>query len=310
MAEAILSDDELDLTVEGESDPSPGGEETEAGQPADDETLESPPTGRRDAEDDDADWSEKVKKRIGKEVYRRKAAEEREGQLSADIAALRAEIDQIKSHNADAAARATDGELQGKLASARQRLKQAIEDADTDAQLAAQEALADAKIELREAAARQKRADGDDRQGGGRPQTAPATPATAAPATADWLEQNKWYLSRHDTPQKRRLALLAAALDEDLIQEGYSPDDAGMYQELNRRLRAAMPNAADLIKDVGETAPARGRSAGPPTGSSSADGQQRPGGKRRLTQSDLVQMETFGLDPNSQEDRKAWLATH
>ena len=29
---------------------------------------------------------------------------------------------------------------------------------------------------------------------------------------------------------------------------------------------------------------------------------------RRLTQSDLAQMETFGLDPNSQEDRKAWLA--
>ena len=304
MAEAILSDDELDLTVEGESDPSPGGEETEAGQPADDETLESPPTGRRDAEDDDAAWSEKVKKRIGKEVYRRKAAEERESQLSADIAALRAEIDQIKSHNADAAARATDGELQGKLASARQRLKQAIEDADTDAQLEAQEALADAKLELREAAARQKRTDSDDRQGG-RPPATPANPTMAAGAAA-WLEKNQWYLSGQNT----RLARLAAELDADLLQEGHSPDDAGMYQELNRRLRAAMPNAADLIKDAGETAPARGRSAGPPTGSSSADGQQRPGGKRRLTQSDLVQMETFGLDPNSQEDRKAWLATH
>lgn len=306
MAEAILSDDELDLTVEGESDPSsPGGEETEAGQPADDGGLESPPTGRREADDDDAAWSEKVKKRIGKEVYRRKAAEEREGQLSADIAALRAEIDQLKSHNADAAARATDGELQGKLASARQRLKQAIEDADTDAQLEAQEALADAKLELREAAARQKRADGDDRQGGGRPPAAPANPTMAAGAAA-WLERNQWYLSGQNT----RLARLAAELDADLLQEGHSPDDAGMYQELNRRLRAAMPNAADLIKDAGETAPARGRSAGPPTGASSADGQQRPGGKRRLTQSDLTQMETFGLDPNSQEDRKAWLATH
>lgn len=304
MAEAILSDDELDLTVEGESDPSPGGEETEAGQPADDETLESPPTGRRDAEDDDAAWSEKVKKRIGKEVYRRKAAEERESQLSADIAALRAEIDQIKSHNADAAARATDGELQGKLASARQRLKQAIEDADTDAQLEAQEALADAKLELREAAARQKRTDSDDRQGG-RPPATPANPTMAAGAAA-WLEKNQWYLSGQNT----RLARLAAELDADLLQEGHSPDDAGMYQELNRRLRAAMPNAADLIKDAGETAPARGRSSGPPTGASSADGQQRPGGKRRLTQSDLTQMETFGLDPNSQEDRKAWLATH
>lgn len=305
MAEAILSDDELDLTVEDASDPSPGGEETEADRPADDGGLESPPTGRREADDDDAAWSEKVKKRIGKEVYRRKAAEEREGQLSADIAALRAEIDQLKSHNADAAARANDGELQGKLASARQRLKQAIEDADTDAQLEAQEALADAKLELREAAARQKRTDGDDRQGGGRPQAAPTTPTMAAGAAA-WLERNQWYLSGQNT----RLARFAAELDADLIQEGYSPDDAGMYQELNRRLRAAMPNAADLIKDAGETAPARGRSAGPPTGASSADGQQRPGGKRRLTQSDLAQMETFGLDPNSQEDRKAWLATH
>ena len=231
MAEELLSDDELDLTVEGESDPSPGGEETEEGQPADDGGLESPPTGRRDAgDDDDAAWSEKVKKRIGKEVYRRKAAEEREGQLSADIAALRAEIDQLKSHNADAAARATDGELQGKLASARQRLKQAIEDADTDAQLAAQEALADAKIELREAAARQKRADGDDRQGGGRPPAAPANPTMAAGAAA-WLAGDSWpelpwwvastvMLSGFSLLWRRRKAkqLVAALPDADIGQ--------------------------------------------------------------------------------------------
>ncbi|MBK8184654.1 MAG: hypothetical protein IPK63_17990 [Candidatus Competibacteraceae bacterium] len=66
MAEAILSDDELDLTVEGRIGPSsPGGEETEAGQPADDGGLESPPTGRRERMMMTR-RSEKVKKRIGK----------------------------------------------------------------------------------------------------------------------------------------------------------------------------------------------------------------------------------------------------
>ncbi|MBK8184653.1 MAG: hypothetical protein IPK63_17985 [Candidatus Competibacteraceae bacterium] len=116
---------------------------------------------------------------------------------------MRAEIDQLKSHNnADAAAGdrwrvAGQAGLRADNDSSK-RLKTPIPTRN----LKRKEALADAKLELREAAARQKRTDGDDRQGGGRPPAAPANPTMAAGAAA-WLERNQWYLSGQNT----RLAL-------------------------------------------------------------------------------------------------------
>ena len=53
MAEAILSDDELDLTVEGDRTIIAGGEETESRSAYRRRWPRKPATGRRDAGDDD-----------------------------------------------------------------------------------------------------------------------------------------------------------------------------------------------------------------------------------------------------------------
>jgi hypothetical protein len=289
-------DDDLGLALEdeGASEESPGGDSKPAPEPDD---GGGPVVAAGGApEDDDADYSTRVRKRIDKEVYRRKAAEERESRTSAELAALRADLDAIKSRNAAADARAADGTLQERLTAAQQRLRKAKEEGDIDGEIKASDEYDDLKA--------QKRATEWQRQSAPAPASpAPTTPPLAV-GTSQWLARNPWYLSG----QNPRLAALAAELDVELQQEGYSPADPAMYAELNGRLKAAMPRAASLIGEVAAPPP-RKRDAGPPSGTSSPYGGA-PAKKRSLTGEDLAEMQTYGMNPQSKEDRIAWLRTH
>lgn len=268
---------------------------TEEPETEETEAATEPKPEQRD--DDDESYSRRVQKRIDKEVWKTKAAQERASRLEADVAALRAEVESVKSRNATADAQAVEGALRDKLASARQRLKQAIQDGDEDGQIAATEEIADLKAESREFE-RAKR-------------NAPAQQQAERPlpaGTAKWLERNSWYTSGN--PAHQRAARLAAELDAELQGEGYTPDDPGMYQELNRRLKAAMPKAASLIGDVGGK-PERKRDAGPPVGSSSPDGAAKPpsGSRRPFTAADRDGMRKWNIK-DTPENRKIWLANN
>lgn len=266
----------------------PETEETEA-------ATEPKPEPRDD--DDDESYSRRVQKRIDKEVWKTKAAQERAARLEAQLAALRADVETVKSRNAMADAQAVEGALQDRITSARQRLKQAIQDGDEDGQIAATEEIADLKAESREFE-RAKR-------------NAPAQQQAERPlpaGTAQWLKQNRWYTS--GDPSHHNAARLAAEIDAALQVEGYTPDDPGMYQELNRRLKAAMPKAASLIGDVGGE-PERKRDAGPPVGSSSPDGAAKPpsGSRRPFTAADRDGMRKWNIK-DTPENRKIWLANN
>lgn len=284
----------LDDASETGTDLEPDEGKIETAPPADPE-----PARAERGEDDDAAYSRRVQKRIDREVRKTKAERERADRLEADLAALRADVENVKSRNAAADAQAVEGALRDRLASARQRLKQAIQDQDEDAQIAATEEIADLKAESREMA-RAK-----ERQPESRPQPAPKIPS----GTARWLEQNPWYTGGN--PAHQRAARLAAELDAELQGEGYTPDDPGMYQELNRRLKAAMPKAASLIGDIGEATPPRKRDAGPPVGASSPDGTAKPasGGRRPFTPADRDGMRKWNLK-DTPENRKIWLANN
>lgn len=280
----IEVDDDKELDLDEGSSPdsleeSPSGESKAT--PENDESGNS-------LDDDDQQYSVRVKKRIAKEVWRRKQAEENVGRLNAEFRTLRAELDQIKSRTAAAEAQAAEGTLREKVQSAQQRLKQAKEDGDTDAEMAA----LDAYVELRE----KQRQFEQQRQ---TPQTAAQVPAGAQA----WLDKNPWY----QRPEYQPAARLAEQLDVVLQSEGFTTADPEMYVELNRRLVAAMPKMAKVVGEV--TTQRQTRTPGPPTGSSSADGKSTPT-KRTLTNADLAEMSKFGMNPDNMEHRKIWLRNH
>lgn len=295
MDDTNIKDDDLELDDEIEtSEESPGGESNPEPDEHHDDDV-SPETQRR-ASDDDADYSQRVKKRIDKEVARRKAAEERETRLSAQLAALHADISAMKVRNAAADAQAAEGTLQAKLQSARQRLQQAKLDQDVDAELSARDEYDDLRSQEREFRNQTRLAQQQQER---------AQPGQLATGTAQWLERNNWYT----TGANPQLARMAAMLDESLQEEGYDPNDPEMYVELNRRLKSAVPKSASIIGEMKPAAP-RQRDPGPPSGTSSADSTGTPSVKRKLTRDDLARMQQFGLDPNDKEARRAWLVNH
>ncbi len=252
---------------------------------------------------DDESYSNRVRRRIGKEVYLRKTAEEREqqiaqqnAQLSAELAALRADLESVKTRNAAADAQAVEGTLQAKLQAARQRLLQTKIDQDYEDELTAADEYAMLRAEERDLKRRQAQSQ--------QPPSRQASDALAL-GTTQWLQQNQWYLSGSHP----HLASMAAALDAALQTEGFSPNDPALYAELNKRLRAAVPAAASVLRDIGNQPSPRKPDPGPPSGANSADGGTASS-PRRLTNADLARMEQFGLDPNDKEARRIWLQTH
>lgn len=268
----------------------------EASEPEAEETDAAVVPDPEPRDDDDESYSRRVQKRIDKEVWKTKAAQERAERLEAELAALRADVETVKSRNAMADAQAVEGALQDRITSARQRLRQAIQNGDEDGQIAATEEIADLKAESREFERTKRNAQAQQSE---RP---------LPTGTAKWLEQNSWYTSGN--PAHQRAARLAAELDAELQSEGYTPDDPGMYQELNRRLKAAMPKVANLIGDVGGK-PERKRDAGPPVGASSADGTAKltVGGRRPFVAADRAGMRKWNIK-DTPENRKIWLANN
>ena len=258
-------------------------------------------------QDDDEQWSARVKKRIDKEVGRRKALEERfadrERALLDQINTLSAEVGAIKTRNAAADAQAAEGTLQAKLHSAKQRLRQAMVDGDDEAAVTATEDIADARAEMREMESRKREHQDQRSRQAQTDNQQPQIPETMG----KWLKANSWYQSG----QNPRAARLAAELFEDIRQDGFDPNDAGTYAELNKRIRAAIPRAADTIKDIESAAPTRRRESGPPTGTSSADGRAAPasGARRTFTDQDKARMRAFDIE-DTPENRKIWLANH
>ena len=268
----------------------------EASEPEAEETDAAVVPDPEPRDDDDESYSRRVQKRIDKEVWKTKAAQERAERLEAELAALRADVETVKSRNAMADAQAVEGALQDRITSARQRLRQAIQNGDEDGQITATEEIADLKAESREFERTKRNAQAQQSE---RP---------LPTGTAKWLEQNSWYTSGN--PAHQRAARLAAELDAELQGEGYTPDDPGMYQELNRRLKAAMPKVANLIGDVGGK-PERKRDAGPPVGASSADGTAKltVGGRRPFVAADRAGMRKWNIK-DTPENRKIWLANN
>ena len=297
-----VAGDDLDLATELDSSENES-LDSESLELPDEKSTEEPDQKPAKADEDDDGYSARVKKRIDKEIGRRKAAEERNAALEARLSALSADVERVKQRNAVADAQAAEGTLQSKLASARQRLLQAKQDQDFEAEMDAQDALDDLKAQARELkAAREegaaRKSDGDT------PRQQPDLPEGAR----DWLAHNAWYLSGEQ--KHARAARLAAEIDAALHEEGFSAADPKRYAELNRRLRAALPASAFVRDSAGAKTVERKRDGGPPTGASSADAGARPAGVRRqFTAADLKEMQSYQIKDTS-ENRELWLLNH
>ena len=227
---------------------------------------------------DDLPYSEKVRKRIQKEVAKRAEAEQR-------IAELEDRLSTMERKTIDIASKS----LTNQYSSISQKLKQAIEEGNTEEQIKLYESMADIRSQMNKtqeyASELPKKSE---------------TKKTVPPLAADWVKENsQWY----NKPGYRNETAMAYGIDAELTEEGWDVNDPEYYNEMTRRLKSSnLPHfskseetSSQTDKNVVQKA---NRVQSPVAGVSRKKGIDS--NRVKLTSDDLDTARKFGIDINDE----------
>ena len=227
---------------------------------------------------DDLPYSEKVRKRIQKEVAKRAEAEQR-------IAELEDRLSSMERKTIDIASKS----LTNQYSSISQKLKQAIEEGNTEEQIKLYESMADIRSQMNKtqeyASELPKKSE---------------TKKTVPPLAADWVKENSQWFNK---PGYRKETAMAYGIDAELTEEGWDASDPEYYDEMNKRLKASnLPHfsksedsASQNDKNVVQKA---NRVQSPVAGVSRKKGIDS--NRVKLTSDDLDTARKFGIDINDE----------
>ena len=177
-----------------------------------------------------------AEKRIRQLIRQRK---ERDEQISAlaesnkklqeELSTKNTEVSRISQNSLEMSER----QLNDKVALARIAYMEAFEEGDKQKVLQAQEILNDAQADLKIVSMRKQNY---SRQKEEQPVEEPvAQQAAPDPRARDWAAENEWF------GQDSIMTAAALAIDAELKEEGYDPNDDYFYEEVDKRLQTAFP---------------------------------------------------------------------
>jgi len=135
-----------------------------------------------------------------------------------------------------------EGRVTSSVEAAKSKLKKAIEDNDTEGQVAAQEQLAQAKadsVRLTNLKANQKRDEESQKAFQQQQAQMPQQEQPYQPVdykAEDWAEKNTWFGS------DRAMTATAMSYHDVLLQEGFDPTSDEYYTEINSYIRSEFPH--------------------------------------------------------------------
>ena len=127
-------------------------------------------------------------------------------------------------------------QLTDKLELARAAYKSAYEEGDTSKILQAQEFLNEAQTDIKSVSAAKMEYENTPQAPAQQQQPAPQQQTTTDPRAVEWSQNNSWF------GQDRIMTAAALALDAELKEEGFSPDDPEFYNEIDNRIKEAFPS--------------------------------------------------------------------
>ena len=177
-----------------------------------------------------------AEKRIRQLIRQRK---ERDEQISAlaesnkklqeELSTKNTEVTRISQNSLDMSER----QLNDKVALARIAYMEAFEEGDKQKVLQAQEILNDAQADLKNVSMRKQYYSRQQEQ---QPVEEPVVQqAPPDPRARDWAAENEWF------GQDSIMTAAALAIDAELKEEGYDPNDDYFYNEVDKRLQTAFP---------------------------------------------------------------------
>ena len=206
--------------------------------------------------DDLEEYSERVKKRLGqmKKVWhderrekerlaREKAETERFAQAQLEeVQRLRQRIGRGEKAFVQVASDAAAG----KLATAKDKLKQAYESGDSERIAEAQEALTDAKIQIKEVERFRPSLQASENvvEHKQQVQTPQASAPVADPKAETWRQKNTWF------GVDEEMTALALGLHEKLVRSGVDPRSDDYYRRVDETMRKRFPESFEDEEEV------------------------------------------------------------
>jgi len=181
-----------------------------------------------------------AQKRIRQLIRQRKERDEEIRQLRQEVQGLRSSVsskDKELSDTVKITIDSNESQIQSRIESAKQIFKSAAEQGDTDRMLAAQEEISKGyaeQVALRERKAAWERYNEQASQAAQRNVEAVQAQKNVPqydPKALDWASRNDWF------GKDQVMTSAALAIDAELKEEGFSPDDEEYYEEIDNRLR-------------------------------------------------------------------------
>lgn len=229
---------------------------------------------------DDMPYSEKVRKRIAKEVAKRAEAEQKAVELEQRLSELEKKTYEVAEKS-----------LSNQHKSVADQLKAAIEEGNTEKQVELYEKMADLRGQM------QKTSEYAQSQ----PKTEEKKDTKAPPLARDWVKENAQWFNK---PGYRKETAMAYGIDAELTEEGWDVNDPGYYEEMDKRLKESglkyfsksEENTSQTEKNVVQkTNRVQSPVAGVSRKKANADGN-----RVKLTQEDLATARNFGIDINDE----------
>lgn len=224
-------------------------------------------------------YGPKLQKRIDRLTASRRQAEERAAAAEARLAELQAQQSETQHKSATEQYKAQRRELLQKLEDARFN-------GDTDAAVTYQEELEDLRQQYATPPKQSER----------QPHPVVQDPPQAQ---QEWVSGKDWL---HSDPVA--FATADAAL-RSLEQQGYDPNDAATYAQLDKELAKRLPEHYPKPQKQEQRSAFQSPSGGPARNGEGRTTTRQNG--TRLTKTDLQTMRMVGMDPQSPKDRKAYL---
>ena len=275
-------EDKVQYEVEGEEN-----EKVEVASPTQAEEKTKQPEVKQEETPEELKGieTEGAQKRIRHLIRQRKERDEQIQQLIQQNENLKhsttkqqQEFHKVSKLNLDA----TEKQLNDKVELARNSYLEAFESQDKEKLLKAQEALNEAQVDLKNLTITRGQFP-DEQPQPEQPQVAPQQPMQPAPdpRAQDWAANNEWF------GKDNIMTASALAIDAELKNEGYTPQDPDFYTEIDKRITAAFPHKFKTEEPVAEK---EIRTDGPSTPSQVVAGSSRssPNSKKvKLSQGDI-----------------------
>ena len=182
-----------------------------------------------------------AEKRIRQLIRQRKERDEKLQQMEERLSSLQNELNQKEeqlSNSLKSSIDSSENQLNLNLESAKTMYRQAVENGDIDAQLAAQETISKAHAELNQInsqrAAWESYNTQLEQQQPVQQEQVNKTP-TYDPKAVEWATRNDWF------GKDQIMTTAALAVDQELKEEGYDPSDDDFYEEIDKRLHSRYP---------------------------------------------------------------------